>query len=53
MKTGFKRFAAMALAVSLWACLAGCSSSNSYDGVHDPDGYLGYSDEFWEWSWNN
>lgn len=24
-------------------------SSPKRDVVHDPDGYLGYSDSFWEW----
>ena len=27
-----------------------CSSAgNKYDVAHDPDGFLGYSDDYWEW----
>ncbi len=33
----------------LFAIATFCSSSEKRDVVHDPDGFLGYSDSFWEW----
>lgn len=26
-----------------------CNSESSIDVVHDPNGFMGYSDGFWEW----
>ena len=36
----------IALLLFLSSCGGGGSSR---DVVHDPDGFLGYSDSFWEW----
>lgn len=29
------------------------AGGNDYDPAHDPNGFLGYSDDFWEWVWYN
>ena len=29
--------------------VATCNSESSIDVVHDPNGFMGYSDDFWEW----
>ncbi|MBQ4640282.1 MAG: hypothetical protein IJB69_07190 [Clostridia bacterium] len=26
-----------------------CNSDSGIDVVHDPNGFMGYSDSFWEW----
>lgn len=26
-----------------------CNSESDIDVVHDPNGFMGYSDSFWEW----
>ena len=40
--------------IALLLGLASCGDSGSKrDVVHDPDGFLGYSDSFWKWYADN
>ena len=32
------------------SCSGGCSSGSKSDIARDPNGFLGYSDDFWEWA---
>ncbi len=48
-----KRLVAIILSLVLGALLAGCSSGSKSDIARDPDGFLGYSDSFWDWYGEN
>lgn len=37
------------LVIAIIFGFASCSSGSKYDVAHDPNGFLGYSDSFWEW----
>ena len=42
------------LAVFVFSGFSSCSGSgNKSDIAHDPNGFLGYSDSFWEWYADN
>lgn len=42
------------LVIAIVFGLASCGSGGSKrDVAHDPDGFLGYSDSFWEWYADN
>ncbi len=49
MKVISKRLVAIALSLALASLLADCSSGSKSDIARDPDGFLGYSDDFWDW----
>lgn len=45
-----KRVVSLFFAVMLLvALMSGCTGGSKRDVAHDPDGFLGYSDSFWEW----
>ena len=48
MKTILVKVGAIACLLAMILALAGCGGSKR-DVAHDPDGFLGYSDSFWEW----
>ncbi len=39
----------VAIAILIAMLLTGCSGHKRRDVGHDPNGFLGYSDDFWEW----
>lgn len=44
----------IAVVIAIVIGLASCGDSGSKrDVAHDPDGFLGYSDSFWEWYADN
>lgn len=43
---------AVAVAIVVWCFLGYLSCSDKRDVTHDPDGYMGYSDEFWDYVWD-
>lgn len=47
-----KQIASLILLFLVLMVLGGCSSSKT-DVAHDPNGFLGYSDSFWEWYQKN
>ncbi len=49
MKVVSKRLVAITLSLVLGLLLVSCSSGSKSDIAHDPDGFLGYSDDFWDW----
>ncbi len=53
MKAVTKRLIAVILSLTLTFLLASCSSGSKSDIARDPDGFLGYSDDFWEWYGKN
>lgn len=49
-QNGGKTPVGVIVAIVLAAIVALCTFSlPKQDVVHDPDGFLGYSDSFWEW----
>ncbi len=53
MKAVSKRLIAITLSLALASLLAGCSSGSKSDIARDPNGFLGYSDSFWDWYGEN
>lgn len=43
-----KRITALLLSLIMVLSLCACGGKKK-DVAHDPDGFLGYSDSFWEW----
>lgn len=43
-----KRITALLLSLIMVLSLCACGGEEK-DVAHDPDGFLGYSDSFWEW----
>ena len=52
MKKSLVKLGALACVITIFLSLAGCSGSRR-DVVHDKNGFLGYSDSFWEWYADN
>lgn len=45
-----KKAVSLVFVVTLIAMLmSGCTGGSKKDVTHDPNGFLGYSDSFWEW----
>lgn len=43
----------IAIVLSLVSCSSCGNNGSKRDVGHDPDGFLGYSDSFWEWYADN
>lgn len=47
--SSFGAIIAMVLFIMFFFASCGGGSSSKRDVAHDPNGFLGYSDSFWEW----
>ena len=48
-KFGFAYFTIIIVCLFISIISGSCDGGSRTDVAHDPDGFLGYSDSFWEW----